>query len=329
MAVVLVFLALAALAEALSGPRCVVQSARDLGTALGSSACLTVVAQDFRLPLMDAALLDTPQLCAATNLVFSGVAIAEVALPRLVRALKRCQLLQSLTCWQNDLEGEEAAAAIMELAAALPSLHTLHIADNSLRDSGATAIAAGLARTTVARLVLADTDIGSLGAATLAAALNGSALRELEYSGNEGDLDANRFGIFGAQGFASALPTSSLEQLVLSGLAIGPDELEVLASGLSRESPLKRISLHGNAINDEGFRSLAGALARRSPLQLLVLTENALTTRSQALVKEMRTRGVIVDVDHRVMGHDESAELADSPSGSSTGPRDATIHTEL
>jgi len=148
-----------------------------------------------------------------------------------------------------------------DLAEARPPPSTLKLAYKNLGDAGVCRLAELLRGPlkNVAVLDLSCTSIGSAGASTLAAALEGApSLRAL-------DMSSNAVTDVGAVAFAKTLRgNTSLQSLSLHACLVGDKGATALAEALHQNVGLVELNLRQNYIGDSGAKALAGAIAAES-----------------------------------------------------------------
>ena len=166
-------------------------------------------------------------------------------------ALQPPASVPNITCIKldsNSLAYLSAGAfndALDALLSRLPSLKALHLGNNQLDSSQATALAASLRRFKVDRLTSLT-------------------------------LGSNDIGDVGLKAILEVLP-SGMEQLYLHGTAITDEGVPALREGLDRFTNLWGLGLNGNPITDSGVRALCRSLRSRPALQDVGITLSDMT----------------------------------------------------
>lgn len=156
----------------------------------------------------------------------------------------------------------DAGAAIV---APIADLERLHLDNNDLRDTGATAIAEQVSLT-IRELELSYNRIGEHGAAAIAESPRLAKLEKLW-------LIKNPLGPYGVSRFIRTMQLPGLTFLDISWCGLGEHMAAVLAT--PHLAQLKSLDLCGNAIGERGVRALVGRPLPR--LERLQLGDNHLT----------------------------------------------------
>ena len=165
------------------------------------------------------------------------------------------------------------------------TLTALHLYNNKIGDSGASALATALQHNSslttldLSSALLRDISIGDSGASALATALqHNSTLTAL-------DLSSNSIGVKGVSALATALQhNSTLNTLNLHSNSIGELGASALAIPLQHNSTLTTLDIRNSRIGDSGATALATALQHNSTLTTLDLSFNSI---GHALLKQM------------------------------------------
>ena len=187
----------------------------------------------------------------------------------LAQALSHAPKLQGLDLSRNDL-GHGGGMVFLETSLVfMQTLRHLNLSSNGICAEGAMQILRSAHR--METLDLSCNDVGPVGAAALASALDGMpGLRSL-------DLSHNGIGAEGAEVLSATLrDMRHLESLRLAGNAVGDSGAAALASAFECMSSLRSVVLSANAIGDDGGVRIARALIRSTDLRLLDLGGNRL-----------------------------------------------------
>lgn len=230
---------------------------------------------------------------------------------------EHCKSLEKLSLDNNEVNID----ALNNLLAQSPSIETLRLKWNSLRENEFVELSKGLVSCySLKRLFIEENQIGSKGAIALFSSLAESNCIEHVYlrktdippecaseigkqlmrckSLETLSLPSNILGASGITQIGDALLQRNLTELDLSGNKIGPDGAAVIANMLPKNQNLLRLNLRNNEIKDLGAEKIALGLKENDTLQYLSLSTNFIgDTGARAIVQSLLTNNSIESID--------------------------------